>query len=560
MASLIRRTYLALDEATGRSVRRTMKPWYGKYQDANGVWRRVKLCTDKAAAQAMLNDIVRKVQRGEAEILDRFADHRKRPLAEHVEAFRNWLESRGGCPKHVKQTASRLSTMFAGCGFKRLPDLNTEAVGSWLHDRRQVGAVARKTCNYHIQAARQFGAWLVRSKRWLENPFATLAPIGGAAENHRERRSLAAEEFARLVDAAAASATTLRKLSGLDRAMLYQVAVGSGLRARELGSLTPGNLDLAADPPTITVEAAYSKRRRRDVQEIRPDLAAALHCWLSDARLGISREERLWPGSWANVAASLLRADLEAARAAWLNESRTQGERGARERSDFLAYVDEAGRVFDFHALRHQYITSLAEAGVHPKIAQQLARHSTITLTMDRYTHLSVVDASAALSRLPAVHGPDRQPELQAARANGTDGRRPDSLAHPLAQTPGGKGVKLAVPGVDAVSPLQDTSSTCVEGDSCNSLTECELQPSEEISPAAEGKRRRWESNPRWRICNLPPTQKTAGKTAKPSRTGPPTGPSGQESATDPALARLVEAWPTLPPAIRRAMLALVEA
>jgi hypothetical protein len=29
--------------------------------------------------------------------------------------------------------------------------------------------------------------------------------------------------------------------------------------------------------------------------------------------------------------------------------------------------------VFDFHAIRHQFISSLAAAGVHPKTAQTLA-------------------------------------------------------------------------------------------------------------------------------------------------------------------------------------------
>ena len=52
-----------------------------------------------------------------------------------------------------------------------------------------------------------------------------------------------------------------------------------------------------------------------------------------------------------------------------------------------IPYRDDAGRVADFHSLRHTFITNLARGGVHPKVAQALARHSTITLTMDRYSH-----------------------------------------------------------------------------------------------------------------------------------------------------------------------------
>jgi hypothetical protein len=42
---------------------------------------------------------------------------------------------------------------------------------------------------------------------------------------------------------------------------------------------------------------------------------------------------------------------------------------------------------------------------VPPKVAQMLARHSTISLTMDRYTHLGIVDLVDGLKRLPAVDG-----------------------------------------------------------------------------------------------------------------------------------------------------------
>jgi hypothetical protein len=39
------------------------------------------------------------------------------------------------------------------------------------------------------------------------------------------------------------------------------------------------------------------------------------------------------------------------------------------------------------------------------KVAQALARHSTITLTMDHYTHLDVLDVSGALDKLPPISG-----------------------------------------------------------------------------------------------------------------------------------------------------------
>jgi integrase len=56
----------------------------------------------------------------------------------------------------------------------------------------------------------------------------------------------------------------------------------------------------------------------------------------------------------------------------------------SRLNSDFLAYANHAGRFADFHSCRHLFITSLERAGVRPKVAQTLARHSDIWLTLKR--------------------------------------------------------------------------------------------------------------------------------------------------------------------------------
>jgi len=83
-----------------------------------------------------------------------------------------------------------------------------------------------------------------------------------------------------------------------------------------------------------------------------------------------------------------------------------------------IEYRDESGRVLDFHALRHTFITNLARGGVHPKVAQSLARHSTITLTMDRYSHTVLGDLSVALEALPDTKTAPRQPTADALEDN----------------------------------------------------------------------------------------------------------------------------------------------
>ena len=66
-----------------------------------------------------------------------------------------------------------------------------------------------------------------------------------------------------------------------------------------------------------------------------------------------------------------------------------------------LTDEDGAGRPRNFHSLRHTFASNLANAGVLPRQAQELMRHSSIELTMKRYTHTLLTDRSAAIARFP---------------------------------------------------------------------------------------------------------------------------------------------------------------
>jgi integrase len=58
---------------------------------------------------------------------------------------------------------------------------------------------------------------------------------------------------------------------------------------------------------------------------------------------------------------------------------------------EFKGLLKKAGlqdQGFTFHSLRHTFATELFRKGKHPKIVQSLLGHSSITQTMDRYSHL----------------------------------------------------------------------------------------------------------------------------------------------------------------------------
>lgn len=66
-----------------------------------------------------------------------------------------------------------------------------------------------------------------------------------------------------------------------------------------------------------------------------------------------------------------------------------------------IPYLDEAGCVFDFHAIRGLFVTALIEAGVNIKTVQKLARHSSAALTLDRYAWVQGLNLAAAVELLP---------------------------------------------------------------------------------------------------------------------------------------------------------------
>jgi len=69
--------------------------------------------------------------------------------------------------------------------------------------------------------------------------------------------------------------------------------------------------------------------------------------------------------------------------------------------------MNHEGLYADFHSLRHLFITNLECAGIRPKMAQTLARHSDIRLTLGVYTHVELHDQTAAIDSLPTPPGMD---------------------------------------------------------------------------------------------------------------------------------------------------------
>src|SRR5215510_4293096 len=114
MASLYKKPVVVTDSKTGRKLKTKSKKWWGRYRDENGAERRVPLAADKAAAQAMLNELVKTVERRIAGIVDRFDEHRKQPILDHLADFERHLKSKGVSTGQVQLVTFRSRQIVEG--------------------------------------------------------------------------------------------------------------------------------------------------------------------------------------------------------------------------------------------------------------------------------------------------------------------------------------------------------------------------------------------------------------------------------------------------------------
>ena len=399
MANLYRPTYTDIDPETGEPTKRKSKKWYGRFRNEHGVVRRVALATDKRVAQTMLNDILLKIEQKKAGLIDPRDEESIRPIEEHLTAFEKHLLQKGSGKRHIRDTLRKVQRLHQDRGWPRVRDIQATDIQAYLLDLKDQG-LSTETRNHHLRAIKSFTRWLYRNRRIKDDPLMHLSMQNSKMDQRRVRRPLSDEEFDLLIQAAE-TGPPIDAISGPDRAMMYFLAAWTGLRKGEIGSLTLDSFDLDAEVPTVTVEAAYSKRRRRDVQVLHAVLVERFRKWLANRK---STEcEILFPVSRLTGAerktAKMMREDLAAARRKWLAEDETE----RHGKSDFLKYIDSQGRYADFHSNRHTFITNLSLAGVSPRDAQELARHSDIRLTMNIYTHVGLKEKAKAIGKLGVV-------------------------------------------------------------------------------------------------------------------------------------------------------------
>jgi len=369
------------------------KTYRGKYRDADNVLREISLCKNKQASLQMLAEYERKATEQRAGITSVFENHTKTPLKSHLNDFRNSLLNKGRSRNHCELVANRALYIIEDCKFNYITEISASRVERSLADLKKSLGRSQQTVNHYLRAIKQFTRWLLRDKRSPEDRLSHLEAGNVKLDRRLERRELASDEIEWLLKTTMQSAPVSR-LSGQQRATLYLTALGTGLRASELASLRKKHLKLTEDMPYIVIDAAFDKSRRGYEIMISTALASILKAYSNQ----LKESDLLWPGKWAaqKRASIILKKDLQLARQAWIEAAKSEPEKQQRADSEFLKYRNSDGQA-DFHALRHTFMSRLGRSGASAKVMQKLARHSSVELTIGRYTHTNKQDLHQAV-------------------------------------------------------------------------------------------------------------------------------------------------------------------
>jgi len=248
-----------------------------------------------------------------------------------------------------------------------------------------------KTRDHYAGALRGFCRWLERTGRWNSDPLRNLRVKTANRDKFRvfRRVSFRFAEAERLVEAAWVRYETERSFPGTpsrpdygeavrDRQVLYWFALTTGFRANECASLNWADMTLDAERPSARLDGKFTKSG--------DDAVIPLQSFVVEALRAMRARRHAFQAS--RGAGPVQDADA-------VFHINTKLARLVRKDAEFAGLITEhditAKRV-DFHCLRKSCARILIELKVHPKVIQQVLRHSDIRLTMDLYGELGEDD------------------------------------------------------------------------------------------------------------------------------------------------------------------------
>ncbi len=382
--------------------------WRGKIRLAAYEHKPAKYCTDKETSRrwhALLQAAVDRAASGEpprADVLkelprrllasfglvSELAEKRRAKYLVNVDDYVRELRTSGRDGKYVANAERYLKSIGAALKWRLLTDISRDSILKHAKTRRDGGAAARTVKN-ELSTVRAFVAWAVAARRLDSDPLVNLPRFDLIGDKRRQRRAFTRDELNRLLAIAG------------PRELLYRLAVGTGLRRRELQRLQWRDVLIDdVDRPCIALRAEVTKSKRADVVPLHHDLRA---------RLLAARPADFTPTmpvfkrvcAWDTWCVDLDRAGLK--------------------------YVGDDGKMLGFHSLRTTFATELERAGASPRTIMQLMRHTDYRLTASTYTDVRVLDTFGAVEKI-RLFDPTEPASIPAAKT-GTDDRPVEAVA-----------------------------------------------------------------------------------------------------------------------------------
>jgi integrase len=298
-----------------------------------------------------------------------------KPLTEHIAEYVKVLKAKRYATGYIRHTNNRLNKTVKDCRFFYFRDITKTAVEIYIGKLIKDGFSAT-TAGHYLDCFKTFLNWAEQDQRIIKNPIAKLAkPL----RDSEKKGVLEPEQFVHLIKTTSEKNILIGRCSGAERAVLYLLAGMTGLRKKELLSLTWDDINLSADNPFVRVRMLIAKNKKQAEQPVPPILVHVLTSLKVHAKPNAA--ERVFVSIHKSInTAELIRRDLKVAK---------------------IELTDREGHAICFHSLRNSYISFLANSQTPAKVVQKLARHSDPRLTFNTYARTFEKAEQKAMNFLP---------------------------------------------------------------------------------------------------------------------------------------------------------------
>ena len=207
-----------------------------------------------------------------------------------------------------------------------------------------------QTVKHYATAWKSFSRWAWKDRRTRTDMLADLELPKVVTTS--KRSALTFDQASQLIETTRRGPRR-RGMTGEDRAWLYTLAAITGLRRCELQSLTPSSFSLEGNPPVVSLPGRDTKNSDDAIQPLPSHVVPSLRSWLA----GKPVDKPLWAIPVVN-SSLMIKTDLKAA--------------------------GIAPEAFDFHCLRHSYVSAIVQCGGSVKDSMELARHHDADLTFNQ--------------------------------------------------------------------------------------------------------------------------------------------------------------------------------